>query len=150
MQNKISYNAQVGCARLDDYCHKVKTKCQDMTEINKMEGKEISWDEACASQGGSKYLKLDTGVRKTVVAKNPRFEEVEVTFQGKTSNKIQLTLDVIEVDNEEVEMTWNTVSKRLKDALRPLYENVPEETEVCLSIKKIGKDTDTNYDVEKL
>ena len=123
---------------------------QDMTEKTKMETTSITWDDALRVSGG-KYFRLESGVRKTIVAKNARFATVEKTFKGETKDMVELTLDIVEVDGEEREgMTWNTVSKRLMGGLRPLFENVGADVEVRFSVKKIGESTDTNYDVEAL
>ena len=107
---------------------------------------KFGWDDVLSS----KFVRLDVGKRKTLVAKNPQFQQVKKTFQGEEKLMWELSLDVVEEDNKECQKVLTTVSKRMMNVLKPLFENVPEDKEVRFSIKRIGKDTDTSYDAEKL
>jgi len=146
MKPKISYEETQKHHSLMNYCHSQSEKAgldgeKNMTEIN--------WNSALAGSG--KYVRLEEGQRITLVAKNPRFEEVEKEFKGQEPKLMpQLTLDVIEEEGVACEKEISTLSKRFMVGLRPLFEGVDAETPVKFSVKKIGTGTDTNYDVEAL
>ena len=104
---------------------------------------QITWDEALASSG---YVKLEVEKRKVLVAKNPILE-CKDKF-GELTNC--LTLNIIEEDDVPVEKLWEVSSKRLLKKLRPLFEGLDEVTEVRFSVKRLGSQFDTSYDIEKL
>ncbi len=145
----ISYNAQRGCAKLTAYTSQSKPDSKGDRQDGEKKMSEITWDSALAGSG--KYVKLEEGVRVTLVAKNARFDEVEKEFKGQDPKVYaQLTLDIVEEEGIECEKELSTLSKRFILALRPLFEGVPVDQEVRFSVKKIGTGTDTNYDVEAM
>ena len=144
----IKYAEMVKNTTLDAFdSQKVTAKGQDMTETNNMETTGINWDSALAGSG--KYVTFEEGKRVTIVAKNPEFSEVQKTFKGQEEKTyVELKLTVVEEADIECDKELTTISKRFMTGLRPLFENAAVDQEIRFSVKKIGKDTDTNYDVE--
>lgn len=121
---------------------------QDETKESSQEGgqkmaENVSWDEALSSSG---YVKLEQDTRKTLAGKNVKLERVEKFGE----EVVELSMDIVEEDDQPVEKVFNTSSKRLLRKLRPLFESVAPEVEVRFSVKKIGDKFDTAYDVEQM
>jgi len=108
----------------------------------------ISWDEACAST--SMYFKPESGVRQqiTITAWSFSKELVNKFKSDEKEEKYVLNAKVVAVNGEDTDLIINTSSARFKDALRPFLEDKEPAEKVTVSFKKIGKDTDTTYDVE--
>ena len=148
---QVSYKAQKMCARLMEFSH--HGHGQTPKEIGIDDGgqkmAEITWDSALAGSG--KFVKLEEGKRVVLVGKNVRFDTVTKAFQGQgEKNYTQFTMDIVEEANVECNKVLTTISKRFIAALRPVFEGKPSDFEVRFSVKKIGSDTDTNYDVEEM
>jgi|TARA_R100000501_G_C2625522_1_gene118971 hypothetical protein len=138
----VSYNEILKHKNLWEYdSQKGRAKGQTMTEIKKMESTELNWDEVTL---GGKFVTLSQDERKLLVIKNWKLERVNKWGE----EQIEFSCDVVEEDEVECEKVWTTTSKRLMSKLKPVLLDRAKDTEVRLSVKKIGDKFDTVYDIE--
>ena len=109
---------------------------------------EITWD--AATEISSQYHKFEPGVREQLTLTNWSFYRKETTKYKSEEKVIAIFFkcDVIAVNGEKVEQVLDTNSKLLIGALREFLEEKSPSEEVTLSIKRIGTDNKTQYDVE--
>lgn len=110
---------------------------------------EISWDDALAQNG--EFMKFEEGKRVKIAIQNYRIISVEkADFNDKTQMVIQpqFEADVIMENGEKCSKRLSILSKRFMAAVRPFLEGKPSGDIFYISVKKIGKDNATNYDVE--
>lgn len=108
-----------------------------------------SWTDVTTS----KYVKFDEDVRKTYAITNWKLFWVEQDNYAKTGKekRIKLTADVVGVDGKIVkDYVISNTSKRFIEKMRRYLENKSSSSVVFLSIKKIGKDKNTAYDIESV
>ena len=109
-----------------------------------MSEESINWDEATASAG---FVKLEPETEKVLVITNAQLVKVEKFG----SEQIEFQADVISEDGEEVkEKQFTTSSKRLKQKLRPIFENKEATDKVKFSIIMIGEKFNTQYSVKEI
>lgn len=128
------------CFTREEIQQKVKRK---MTE-----GKVISWDEALA---GSGFVKFEEDKRVRLAIKNWRIVEVEKQdYNDKTKTVIrpEFQADVVMYEGKQSDMKLGVMSKRFMTNVRKFVENKDPTKPVYISVKKIGKDQSTNYDIE--
>lgn len=116
-----------------------------MTETQKTI-EEASWEDAVSA--GS-FLKFEEGKRVKVAVKDWKLAWVEEpSFDDKSvmERKVKFTCDVVGLDGKQYNAKIGSTSKRFIAAVKPFLKGA--EGIVFLSIKKIGKDNATNYDVE--
>ena len=75
-------------------------------------------------------------------------EEVKKWESEETELKPVLSADIVKQDGVEVELMLRSSSVRLISALRPCLDGQDRVEGVLIKIKKIGKKTNVNYDVE--
>ena len=127
------------------------TKRQYAEVKNKMENENenISWDEVTSTEG--LFMKFEEGVRtKIKVTGWSLTKEDTPSFDDKSKivSAIFFNSKVVEKDGEPIEKIIKMQSKRFINAIKPFLELHKPDEVVGLSIKKIGKDQATNYDVE--
>ena len=111
---------------------------------------KINWDEATKS---SNFVMLESGKKKILILENARLDlrdkDVKIA-----PGKIEFIADVVEDDNEEVvDKLFTSTSKRLMTCLRPIFEDKNgsiKQDKIKISVKKIGEQFNTQYDVEEL
>jgi hypothetical protein len=108
--------------------------------------KEITWDEATENQN---FVKLKPDMQKILVLTNWRFE-VKPEDSKVAAGEIAFMADCIEEDGEQVEKTVDWTSKRLKTKLRPIFEGLPSNVKIKLSILQVGESFNTQYSVKKI
>ena len=117
-----------------------------MTDTQNQLGK-ATWEDAASGQ----FLKFEEGKRIKVAVKNWELNWVnEPSFEDKSilERKVKFTCDVVGLDGKQASAKIGSTSKRFMDAVRPHLKDA--QGIVFLSIKKIGKDSATNFDVELL
>ena len=110
----------------------------------------LSWDEALAGNGD--FMKFEEGKRYKIAVQNWKIVEVlKEDYNDKTQKVMQpqLEADVILEDGKEVKKRLSILSKRFMGNAREFLENKDPTTIVYLTVKKIGKDNATNYDIEE-
>lgn len=113
---------------------------QNMTE-------NISWDEATQNSG---FVVLKADEQKTLKLSNWKFEK-RAPDTKIAANEIEFVADVLEEDGETVEgKTFNTTSKRLKQKLRPIFEDKKSEEVVTISILRVGEQFNTQYSCKEI
>jgi len=110
----------------------------------------INWDEATKS---SNFVSLETGVKKVLILENARFTRRDADVKI-APGEVEFIAEVVEEDGNEVDdKLLTSTSKRLNLCLRPIFETEDggvRTEKIKISIKKIGKEFATQYDVEKL
>ena len=97
-------------------------------------------------------MKFIEGTRVKIAVQNWKIVEVEKEdFNDKTKKVLQpqLEADVIMQDGEKVQKRLSILSKRFMANAREFLEDKEPTSIVYLSVKKIGKDNATNYDIEE-
>lgn len=107
---------------------------------------EITWDEATENQN---FVKLKPDTQKVLVLTNWRFE-VKPEDAKIAAGKISFMADCIEEDGKEVEKIVDWTSTRLKNKLRPIFEGVPNDSKIKISVMMVGESFSSQYSVKKL
>jgi hypothetical protein len=121
-----------------------------------MEQKKIvSWDSVV--EKSSEFVEFEDGVRRTYVITNWQlFETEQTSYKDKTIKEIttKFTADVVAISDEKsqnikkTKELIGTTSKRLILALKPHLIGKEPTSIIFLSIKRLGTQTATSYDVE--
>jgi len=115
---------------------------EEITEPEKKDSSEISWDEATKSGA---FVTLEEDTEKNITVTNWRFEKRDSSAQV-AANEIEFISDVLVEDGEEVkDKLFTTTSKRLKTKLRPIFEGKDISTKISLRVMKVGKSFDTQF-----
>jgi len=118
-----------------------------------MSDNKINWDEAVS---GGAYVKLIEGEAKKLLITNWRFEKVEkfgkeqIEFQADVLEEDGAKVDLVEIQGKQMPKQFTSSSKRLKQKLRPVLENVDPKLQVTISVMQVGEKFDTQYSVKKL
>jgi hypothetical protein len=97
-----------------------------------------------------KFLNFELDKRVQVTLTHPRLEWVELpTYKdpNKYERKIKFIADVKNLDGQPVNLLLASTSIRLIEKLRKYVEG-KEDTQITLSIKRLGVKENTAYDVE--
>jgi hypothetical protein len=111
--------------------------------------KELSFDDALQNKG--EFYKFEENKRVKIAIKNWKLILVERTDLNDKTKKVQVPefqADVVLEEGNEVNKRLGILSKRFMANIRPFVEKKDPTKPVYLSIKKIGKDNATNYDIE--
>ena len=112
-----------------------------------MTEEEINWDEAVENTG---FVSLKTDTEKKLVLTNWKLEKRPINTKV-APGEIEFIAKVIKEDNEEVEdRIFSTTSKRLKQKLRPIFENKDTTEKVEISILRVGEQFNTQYSVKEI
>lgn len=106
-----------------------------------------SWDEAQSSS----FVEFIDGERHTYAVKDWKLVKVQKpSYDDKTKlvDMIEFRCDVVAIDGKQAKAKIGTTSKRFIAGVRQFLEKATPGSIVFLSIKRIGKDNATNYDVE--
>lgn len=107
----------------------------------------INWDEATMN---SSFVALITDEPKILKVVNWRFEKKPEDSKI-AAGQIEFIADVLEEDGKVVsEKLLATTSKRLKQKLRPIFENKDPKTEIVINILKVGEQFNTQYSVKEV
>jgi hypothetical protein len=119
---------------------------------------EPTWDEAQSAS----FVQFEDGKRFVYAVTNwklARVQKPDYNDKTKLVDMIEFQADVIGMSNEvkkdvvieckPVKMKIGSTSKRLMAGMRPCLEKRKSDEVVFLSIKRIGKDNATNFDVEE-
>lgn len=107
-----------------------------------------TWDDAAIS---SSFVAFKEGERKTYAIRNWRNVKVrKPDFDDKNvlTDQVEFRADVVGINGKLAKEKIASTSKRFIAAVRPHLEKAKEGSIVFLSIKRIGKDSATNFDVE--
>ena len=119
---------------------------------------DATWDEAQSAS----FVQFEDGKRLIYAVTNwklARVNKPSYDDKSKLVEMIEFQADVVGVSNEvqkgvEIKvkaqkMRIGSTAKRLIAAVRPFLEKKANTSVVFLSIKRIGKESATNYDVEE-
>jgi len=122
--------------------HKAKVKEPGMTERNKMEQtKMVDW-EIVGSVG--KFVNLVRDERKSLAITGWTLQKTNRWGD----EQLEFTATVLKENGVDCDKEWTTTSKRLMNKLKPFLKDKSPEEIVRLSVKKLGSQYDTTYDVE--
>ena len=118
--------------------------------MSEQEQQTIDWSEALTNNG--EFMKFEEGKRVKIAIQNWRLvmvEKEDINDKTKIVTIPQFEADVVMQEGEPVTKKLSILSKRFMAGVRPFLEGKPADKIYYLSIKKIGKDQSTNYDVEE-
>ena len=108
---------------------------------------KINWDEATQNKG---FISLVVDEPKVLKLTNWRFEK-KPRDSNIAAGEIEFIADAIEEDGELVsDKLFTTISKRLKQKLRPIFEDKKTSDEVTINILRIGEQFNTQYSVKEV
>lgn len=134
-----------------DWKQKEKDAIKRMEEIRMQEQtvdeNGITWDDAIET---SKFVEFEEGVAKILKVTNHSLQKVPED-SAIAAGKIEFVADVLEEDKSPVKVKiFTTASNRLKEKLRPIFENRLTTDEVNISITKVGEGYNTQWVVQEL
>ena len=109
-----------------------------------MSEENISWDEATQSSG---FVTIEVDKEKKLVLTNVKLEKKAADAKF-GAGKVEFIADVVEEDGSIVsDKVFNTTSTRLKQKLRPIFENKKPEDKTKISILQVGEKFNVQYSV---
>lgn len=113
----------------------------------KIDEESISWEEATSSSG---FVRLVTDVKKTLVITNWKLVKRDDS-KHVGAGEVEFVADVLKEDGEECsDKLFTSLSKRLKQKLKPILETRKQTETVSLTITRVGEQFNTQYSVEEV
>ncbi len=106
-----------------------------------------TWDDAVKSSG---FVKIEEDKEKILILTNVKLVKRDDNAKFGAS-EVEFIADVLEEDGVKVEeKKFNTVSKRMKIKLKPIFENKKLEDKTKISILQVGKEFSVQYSIKEL
>lgn len=120
---------------------------ENIVNENVVETNKPTWDDAIKSSG---FVKIEEDKEKILILTNVKLVQRDENAKF-GAGEIEFIADVLEEDGVKVdEKKFNTVSKRMKIKLKPIFENKKLEDKIKISILKVGKQFETNYSIKEI